>query len=127
MAKAFREGYAINPLLFRINRSGEDVPPFLRNSFIKDVTSEYMSTQTIEVSIPDSLKQQNRFAYLSMFDNKNWVPIAWDKMDVIELAAEKPKPEFHFRYGNEYAYENSVTCPFFSYRSGANFSDSPLW
>ena len=22
-----------------------------------------------------------------------------DKMDVIELAAEKPKPEFHFRYG----------------------------
>ena len=22
-----------------------------------------------------------------------------DKMDVIELAAEKPKPEFHFKYG----------------------------
>ena len=80
MAKAFREGYAINPLLFRINRSGEDVPPFLRNSFIKDVTSDYMSTQTIEVSIPDSLKQQNRFAYLSMFDNKNWVPIAWGEV-----------------------------------------------
>ena len=30
-------------------------------------------------------------------------------------------------FNNEYAYENSVTCPFFSYRSGANFSDSPLW
>ena len=22
-----------------------------------------------------------------------------DKMDVIELAAERPKPEFHFQYG----------------------------
>ncbi|MFQ9394671.1 MAG: hypothetical protein ACLR2E_12335 [Lachnospiraceae bacterium] len=33
-----------------------------------------------------------------------------DKMDVIELAAEKPKPEFHFRYGT-YARQDAFRNP----------------
>ena len=55
-------------------------------------------------------KQQQEIAELKDFVARNKARVATrnmamsrqkklDKMDVIELAAEKPKPEFHFRYG----------------------------
>ena len=55
-------------------------------------------------------KQQKEIADLKDFVARNKARVATrnmamsrqkklDKMDVIELAAEKPKPEFHFRYG----------------------------
>lgn len=55
-------------------------------------------------------KQQKEIAQLKDFVARNKARVSTrnmamsrqkklDKMDVIELAAEKPKPEFHFRYG----------------------------
>lgn len=55
-------------------------------------------------------KQQQEISELKNFVARNKARVATrnmamsrqkklDKMDVIELAAEKPKPEFHFRYG----------------------------
>ena len=44
-------------------------------------------------------RQQQEISELKDFVARNKARVSTRNMDVIELAAEKPKPEFHFRYG----------------------------
>lgn len=89
MIKVYRKSYAIDPLLYRINHSGEDVPPFLQNYFLKDVTDKYMSTRTVGLNVPGDRKRKRRFAYLSMFDSRHWTPIACGEVDGSDVRFDK--------------------------------------
>lgn len=80
MAKVFRETYAINRELQRLNKEEKYVPSTFQSYFIKDVTSEYMKTYDVEVKVLPALKQNCQYAYLAVFDNKEWVPIHWAKI-----------------------------------------------
>lgn len=42
---------------------------------MKDVTAEYMRTSDVEIEVPSSVKCSENYAYLTIFDNEDWVPV----------------------------------------------------
>ncbi|GHT65344.1 hypothetical protein AGMMS50239_24890 [Bacteroidia bacterium] len=81
MAKVFRRTYAINREWETLMQTEKHLPAtFQKNRFFKDVTDEYMETQDVEISIPKEWKNRHRYAYLALFDNKNWVPVHYGKV-----------------------------------------------
>jgi len=79
--KVFRSTYSINrQSLAIINNNREDIPKLFENMHFIDVTQEYTKTSDVKV-ILDPKKADNRhFAYLTVFDNKDWVPIFWGEI-----------------------------------------------
>jgi hypothetical protein len=64
----------------KITKSNENVPPLLRNEFIKDVTSQYVSTKNIRIKILKSAGDGLSVAHLCVFNNESWIPIANGKI-----------------------------------------------
>ena len=79
MVKVFRKQYALNRELLDLHSDGQSVPGTLNSYFMKDVTDEYMTTQDIEIKIPSKFKNY-QYAYLAVFDNRNWVPVHYGKV-----------------------------------------------
>lgn len=75
MAKVYRQTYAINQDLLKLNTTEEVVPYLFRNIFMKDVTTEYM--KTCNITIPIQWKRKHKYVYLAVFDNQKWVPICY--------------------------------------------------
>jgi len=78
MAKVFRKTYAINRELENINKLENYLPPKFNNMCVKDVTNEYMKTYDVKIAIKNKIK--NKYAFLAVFDNQNWVPVHWGKI-----------------------------------------------
>lgn len=55
----------------------EDVPRFLRNPYIKDITKDLSCINTANVKIKINGKVSKKFVYLCVFDQKGWNPVAW--------------------------------------------------
>ena len=88
MAKVYRQCYALNPVFIRLNNSGEAVPSSLSTVTIKDVTAEYVSTQDVRIRIDPALKKRNKYAYVAVFDNRNWVPVGFGDVGGSEAVFE---------------------------------------
>ena len=80
MAKIFRKCYAINREILSIHSEEKSVPTTFKNFFIKDVTDEYMVTNDVEIEIPTAFGNKYKYAYLAVFDNKNWIPVQYGKI-----------------------------------------------
>ena len=80
MAKVFRECYATNREIVAIHQEEKHIPPVFRNRFIRDVTPEYMSVGDVEIAVPKAWKNNHKYAYLAVFDNRNWVPVHYGKV-----------------------------------------------
>ncbi len=75
MAKVYRKTFSYqHESLFHIKKE-EKIPALFDNPYIKDVTNNYYTTVDVELELFD--KTKNRFAYLAVFDDANWVPIQW--------------------------------------------------
>ncbi len=81
-AKVYRETYAKQPNSLMMIHEKEEIPNAFMSKCIKDVTRDYY-TDISNVSVKLILKApaQLKFTYLSVFDNKNWTPIAWARND----------------------------------------------
>jgi len=78
MAKIFRKTYSYQyESLFHIKQN-EKIPDLFNTPYIKDVTTNYMSTSNVDVQLNETTN--NRFAYLAVFDNANWIPICWGEI-----------------------------------------------
>ncbi|WP_029904863.1 transglutaminase-like domain-containing protein [Prevotella sp. 10(H)] len=77
MAKVFRRTYAINKEIEDIHESEKFIPSVFDLPFIKDVTPEYMATRNVTINIDN--KNKHSYAYLTVFDNKQWQPIHWGR------------------------------------------------
>jgi len=77
MAKVYRKTYAANPEIEELLREESCVPDALRNRFMRDVTNEYMATEDVEVAVSGV---KGGYAYLAVFNNKVWVPVAYGKV-----------------------------------------------
>ena len=80
MPKAYRHTYAYDRELAELNRCGEHVPGMFRNIFVRDVTRE--TIQCCDVTLRADRRETggSRYAYLHVFDNKDWVPVAFGKI-----------------------------------------------
>lgn len=74
MPKIYRNTYSYNKELLEINNSGEYVPSLFRNVFLRDVTRGIIKCSDVTFPVKDV---KNKYAYLLVFDNQNWVPVAY--------------------------------------------------
>lgn len=77
MAKVYRKTYAINNDVREILSKEREVPDFMENPFIKDVSSEYMRTSDVTVEAKYDLFPGT--CYLAVFDNRQWSPVCFGK------------------------------------------------
>jgi hypothetical protein len=76
--KVYRTSFVQNPFsLAKIASPNEPIPSFLRNPYISDVTEQYAKIHSLE--LPFNIKA-NRFAYLAVYNDIDWQPIAWAKV-----------------------------------------------
>jgi hypothetical protein len=81
MAKVFRRTYAINREIMVIQKAEKYIPYTFRNYFLRDVTDEYQETVDVEIKIPSEYKKvKHKYAYLAVFDNKEWIPVHYGKI-----------------------------------------------
>lgn len=76
--KVYRQSFSIQKSsLSVINSSKEEIPGYFLNPRFKDVTNEYVECGDIEIQLNKDYDQ--KYAYLCVFDNREWVPVAWDQ------------------------------------------------
>jgi|GEM_PF-57586 hypothetical protein len=78
--KVYRQTYAKQQGSLACICGSEKVPHTLASPCMKDVTAEYYSTVDVPVRFDQDAPGKNRFAYLAVFDNKDWIPVAWAKL-----------------------------------------------
>ncbi|MCF8716351.1 hypothetical protein JM658_16090 [Joostella atrarenae] len=90
------------------------LPEFLNNEFITDVTDEYIKTADISIPILERVNIEKN-VYLSVFNNKEWTPIAWG---------------FNIEQGSKATFKkvgrNSVYIPTSISEDGINFLNYPF-
>lgn len=79
--KVYRRTYSPNLDLLQLNKEAGSVPSTLRNVFMKDVTDEYVTTvNPVFPILTEKRKEQEKYAYLAVFDNVEWIPICFAKI-----------------------------------------------
>jgi len=79
-AKIYRNTYAVNKEIEKINTVDTYVPAIFRNVYMEDVTSEYMST--VDVKMKVSIPNKAKYVYLSVFNDNDWAPVCWGKISL---------------------------------------------
>ncbi|MBT1689837.1 transglutaminase-like domain-containing protein [Dawidia soli] len=78
-AKVYRNTFAIQPQSLAKTAGDTDIPPLFRNARFIDVSDEYFEGKDVEIEL-DNVEEQDTYAYICVFDNRNWVPIHWGKI-----------------------------------------------
>ena len=78
--KVFRQYFQLQRESLPILNKKKDIPSKLNNEFIKDVSSEYLPDNMVEISV-DKKFRNGDFMYLSVFNNTTWVPMAWSNVE----------------------------------------------
>ncbi len=77
-AKIFRKTYSIQrESLAVLSGRKEYLPPLFRDSCIKDVTDNYLDCIDIAVQLIEKPSKKRKYAYLSNFNNSDWIPVHW--------------------------------------------------
>jgi hypothetical protein len=80
-AKVFRETFSINKRsLAYTGENKEIIPSTFDEPFMVDVTNEMVTTSDVTVQLSKIVNSKCKFAYLAVFDNRNWVPIDWSEV-----------------------------------------------
>ncbi|WP_287211379.1 discoidin domain-containing protein [Muribaculum sp.] len=114
--KVWRQTYAVNQELVRINREEKFVPAFFRNVFQKDVTDEYTKCRDMAFD----LKGDDGYVYLAASDAAEWVPVdvTYMKAGHAEFRNVAPGAVYMVvRYGDD-GTMRALTAPFVANRAG---------
>jgi hypothetical protein len=65
--------------LAAIKSPTDEVPSKFNSAWIQDVTEKYVETADLTVKLRKTTIRQ-KYAYLCVFDNQRWVPVAWSKV-----------------------------------------------
>lgn len=76
MPKAYRHTYAANKELQQLNQEANFIPPLFQNVFMRDVTADYIACRDVAVQLSE---KTSGYVYLSVFNDKEWVPVAYCK------------------------------------------------
>jgi len=75
IAKVYRRTYSKQAESLLMQHGDEPIPVSLSDAYCKDVSSTYF--KCIDIPVTLSQPTDNKFAYLCVFDNQSWNPIAW--------------------------------------------------
>lgn len=82
MGKAYRRTFRFQPGSLP-NRRGaleEGIPSAFLAPFFEDVSELYFDGIDLTVDLTIPAAEKKRFAYLAVFDNHRWVPVAWSRI-----------------------------------------------
>lgn len=84
MAKVYRRTYAANPIVEELieTEKKRNIPEVFQTPFFKDVTAEYMRCSDITLHVKNG---NNKYAYLAVFNNQGWSPVAFSKIKSEEV------------------------------------------
>ena len=90
-AKVYRKTFSVNAKSLAEIKKRNDLIPFqLSDPHIIDVTDEYAPVKDISVKIKENLySAKEKYVYICVFDNQNWVPIHWAKNKRKEVKFDK--------------------------------------
>jgi hypothetical protein len=108
-AKVYRRTFSKQKESLAAICGDEQIPAVFRTPCIKDVTSEYYNTLDYVCNFNEEIPSNKQFAYLAVFDNKNWIPIAWAKLNNKTAVFEKLNKGIVYMPGY---YDNSNFIPF---------------
>jgi hypothetical protein len=75
--RVFRHCFGVQPHSLPLEAKGKkDLPSFLNNAFIKDVSEQYLHNSSLYIKVDKGDKKHN-FLYLCTFGFKDWIPVAW--------------------------------------------------
>ena len=78
--KVFRRRYSPNMEMVRDLADEKSRPKLFQNPRFTDVTDEYYKTFDVVQNVPEEIATQHSVAYICVFDNKNWVPVHYGKI-----------------------------------------------
>jgi hypothetical protein len=78
--KIFRKTYSIQKSSLEVISKNEEIPSLFKDNKFIDVTAEYMPVKDITVNFEKQQGEYLQFAYLCIFNNKEWIPIHWGKI-----------------------------------------------
>ncbi|WP_214073569.1 discoidin domain-containing protein [Mucilaginibacter sp. dw_454] len=80
--KVYRHTFIANPLsLAGVANESETLPELMDDPYTMDVTDEYAKVHTVKLVLNRiNNNAKTRLAYLSVFDDEKWQPIAWSKL-----------------------------------------------
>ncbi len=79
--KVYRETFSKQKNSPYMIRNKEEIPPSLTSPNMKDVTDQYYDCVDVSVNFDFKAPNNNKFAYLAVFDNANWIPVCWAKLN----------------------------------------------
>lgn len=95
--------------LIMIKKNKEDIPPFFKNPYMKDVTEHFPFIHPQTVSIPLTQgNTSNKYAYLCVFDPKGWFPIDWGKISDKDVIFKHIGPDIIYQVNS---FENKELQP----------------
>ena len=82
VGKVYRKMFSFQPQSLPNQRGAlaEGIPPAFRSPFIKDVSESYFDGIDLVLKLTIPIAAPKKFAYLVVFDNRNWVPVAWSRI-----------------------------------------------
>lgn len=80
LAKVYRRMYSEQSESLAILNPQEEIPALFKDSHLKDVSELYFEPVDIKMKLSVPPPSAKEYAYLSVFDNQDWVPIAWGKI-----------------------------------------------
>jgi hypothetical protein len=81
-AKVFRYMFSRNreSLAMQPDKDAE-IAPLFNDARLKDVTSQYVPCFNPDIALINPNEDQRRFAYLGVFDNADWIPVQWGRIN----------------------------------------------
>ena len=77
LAKVYRRTFSRSGEALADICGNEPIPASLENPFFKDVTARYLRTSDVEVELAAIPEEERRVLYLSVFNNKEWIPVCY--------------------------------------------------
>lgn len=81
LVKVYRRMYSEQSESLASHKPEEEIPALFKDSHLKDVSDLYFEPVNIKIKLSVSPPAAKKYAYLSVFDNQDWVPVAWGKIE----------------------------------------------
>ena len=119
LAKVYRKTYSIQEESLFMQNINEEIPPIFYTPYMKDISDLYFNGIDIEVYLNIAPPQKRKIAYIMAFNNKEWKPLAWSKIENNKTIFSKMNKDCAYMvmyYCNEKYYPASE--PFYADKEG---------
>lgn len=119
LAKVYRRMYSEQDETLACLHPKEEIPPLFEDKHLKDVSEYYFEPMNVVVAWSVAPPKEKEYAYLAVFDNKEWIPIDWGKIKNKKVRFQKIAKGnvylvIYFHHGKTYP----ASAPFIVEESG---------